>query len=105
VLNGLRIQDVMIGDGPIVERGSRVTLPYTGYLNSGEVFQRNAVISLTVGDWNISIGLSHGVEGMRVGGRRRLRVSPDVAYRDRRSPGFVPPNAKLTFDVELLAVG
>jgi FKBP-type peptidyl-prolyl cis-trans isomerase len=104
VLSGLKIEDVLIGDGPIAERGSRVTVRYTGYLNRGEVFQRAVVISFTVGERNIIAGLSHGVEGMRVGGRRRLHVGPHLAYRDRGLPGVVPPNAKLTFDVELLAI-
>ena len=44
------------------------------------------------------------VEGMCVGGRRRLRMGPHLAYRDRGLPAVVPPNAKLTFDVELLAI-
>jgi FKBP-type peptidyl-prolyl cis-trans isomerase len=104
VLSGLEIDDALIGDGPIAERGSRVTVRYTGYLNRGEVFQRNVDISFTVGERNIIAGLSHGVEGMRVGGRRRLRLGPHLAYRDRGVPTVVPPNAKLTFDVELLAV-
>jgi FKBP-type peptidyl-prolyl cis-trans isomerase len=103
-LNDLKIVDVAIGDGPIAERGSRASVRYTGYLNRGEIFQRDVVISFAVGDRSIIAGLSQGIEGMRVGGRRRLRVGPHVAYRDRGVPGVVPPNAKLTFDVELLAV-
>ena len=105
MLSGLKIIDVKIGDGPIAESDCRVTIRYTGYLNRGEVFHRDVVISFTVGDRNIIAGLSHGVEGMRVGGRRRLRVGPHLAYRDRGVPGIVPASAKLTFDVELLAVG
>jgi FKBP-type peptidyl-prolyl cis-trans isomerase len=69
------------------------------------VFQRDVVISFAVGERNIIAGLSHGVEGMRVGGRRRLRVGPHIVYRDRGVPAIVPPNAKLTFDVELLSIG
>jgi FKBP-type peptidyl-prolyl cis-trans isomerase len=104
MLSGLKILDVAIGDGPIAEQGSRVSIRYTGYMNRGEIFQRDVVISFAVGEQNIIAGLSHGVEGMRVGGRRPLRVGPHVAYRDRGVAGVVPPNAKLTFDVELLAV-
>lgn len=104
VLDGLKSQDVMLGDGRIAQQGSRVTVRYTGYLNRGEVFQRNVVISFVVGERNTIAGLSHGVEGMCVGGRRRLRVGAHLAYRDRGVPVVVPPNAKLTFDVELIAV-
>jgi FKBP-type peptidyl-prolyl cis-trans isomerase len=49
--------------------------------------------------------LAWGVEGMRVGGRRRLRVGPYLAYRKNGVAGLIPPNAKLVFEVELRAVG
>ena len=78
---------------------------YTGYLNRGEVFQRDVVISFMVGEPDIIAGLSHSVEGMRVAGRRLLHVGPHLAYRDRGVPGVVPPNAKRVFDVVLLALG
>jgi FKBP-type peptidyl-prolyl cis-trans isomerase len=93
MLSGLRILDVTIGDGPSAEPGSRVTVRYTGYLNRGEVFERDVVVTFTVGSPDVAAGLAHGVEGMRVGGRRRLRA-----------PAAVPPDGKLTFDVELIAV-
>ena len=102
--SGLKIVDVAIGDGPMAVRGTRVTVRYTGYLNRGDIFQRDVVISFMVGERNIIAGLSHGVEGMGVGGRRRLHVGPHLAYRDRGVPGLVPPNAKLIFEIELLAI-
>ena len=105
MLSGLKAREVMIGDGQIALLTSRVTVRYTGYLNRGEVFQRDVIISFIVGERDIIAGLSHGVEGMRVGGRRRLQVGPHLAYRDRGVPAVVPANAKLTFDVELLSVG
>ena len=104
MLSGLKILDVTIGDGPIAERGSRVTVRYTGYLNRGDVFQTDVVTAFVVCDRSIIAGLSWGVAGMRVGGRRRLHVGPHLAYRDQGVPGVVPPNAKLVIDVELLAV-
>lgn len=104
VVSGLKIQEVRIGEGPLAKPGSCVTVRYTGYLNRGEVFQRDCVVSFTVGDRNIIAGLAHGIEGMRVGGRRRLRLGPHLAYRDHGVPTVVPPNAKLTFDVELIAM-
>lgn len=104
MVSDLKILDVTIGDGPSAECGSRVTIRYTGYLNRGEVFQTDVVVTFAVGERNIITGLSHGVQGMRVGGRRRIRVGPHLAYRDRGVPTVVPPDAKLTFDVELLAI-
>jgi FKBP-type peptidyl-prolyl cis-trans isomerase len=105
VLNGLRIDELQIGDGAVAVRGARVTIRYTGYLNRGEAFQTDEVVTFAVGARNTIAGLSCGVEGMRVGGRRLLRVGPHLAYRDKGVPGVIPPNAKLVFEVELLAVG
>ena len=85
-------------------RGVRVTVRYTGYLNRGDVFQADVVATFVVCERNTIAGLSYGVAGMRVGGRRRLHVGPHLAYRDRGVPGVVPPNAKLVFDVQLLAI-
>jgi len=105
VLSGLRIDELQLGDGAIAMRGARVTVRYTGYLNRGETFQANQVVTFAVGERNTIAGLSWGVEGMRVGGRRRLRVGPHLAYRDNGVLGVIPPNAKLVFEVELLSVG
>ena len=71
----------------------------------GEPFQTGACATFAVGERNTIAGLSRGVEGMRVGGRRRLRVGPHLTYRKPGVPGLIPPNAKLVFEVELLAVG
>ena len=105
MLTGLRIEDLQIGDGPVAGGGARVTVRYSGFLNRGEPFQTDMVATFKVGERNTIPGLSGGVEGMRVGGRRRLRVGPHLAYRDKGVPGLIPPNAKLVFEVELLAVG
>jgi FKBP-type peptidyl-prolyl cis-trans isomerase len=50
-------------------------------------------------------GLERGLEGMRIGGVRKLRVSPHLAYRDTGVPGVVPPNAVFIFEIELLSIG
>ena len=64
----------------------------------------HVVVTFVVGERKIIAGLSQGVEGMYVGGHRRLCVGRHLAYRDRGVPGIVPPNAKLIFDVESLAI-
>ena len=87
------------------EPGVRVTVRYTGYLNRGDAFQADQVVTFAVGERKTIAGLSWGVEGTRVGGRRRLRVGPHLAYRGKGVSGVIPPNAKLMFEVELLAVG
>jgi FKBP-type peptidyl-prolyl cis-trans isomerase FkpA len=104
VLSGLSIEDLQIGGGAVAERRARVTIRYSGYLNRGDAFQTDQVVTFAVGERHTIAGLSRGVEGMRVGGRRRLCVGPHLAYRDKGVPGLIPPNAKLVFEVELLAV-
>jgi FKBP-type peptidyl-prolyl cis-trans isomerase len=102
VFSGLDIEEIKVGDGCIAVWGSRVTIRYTGYLNRGEVFQKDFVTTLVLGERNVIAGLERGIEGMCVGGIRRLRVSPHLAYRDMGVPGVIPVNAKLVFEVELL---
>ena len=105
MLSGLKAQDLTIGQGPMAERGNRVTIRYTGYLNRGDAFQTDVVVSFVLGERNTVIGLERGVEGMHVGGVRRLAFGPHLGYGDRGVPGIVPANAKLVFEVELLTVG
>lgn len=101
--SGLTMEDIAVGDGAIAERGSSVRIRYSGFLNRGERFHENAE-AFVVGRRQVIAGLEYGVEGMRVGGKRKLKMSPHLAYRDRGVPGVVPWNAKLIFEVELLSV-
>jgi FKBP-type peptidyl-prolyl cis-trans isomerase len=100
----IEIQDLRPGSGPTAERGHTVTIRYTGYLNRGDKFQENIRATFRVGSRKVIAGLSHGVEGMRLGGLRRVRVGPHLAYGSAGVPGVIPPNAVLIFDVELLAI-
>jgi FKBP-type peptidyl-prolyl cis-trans isomerase len=101
----LRIVDLVVGDGPVAVRGARVTIRYTGRLNRGDAFRTDEIATFKVGERNAIAGLSHGVEGMRVGGRRKIKVPPHLGYRDKGVPGVIPVNAVLVFEVQLLAVG
>ncbi len=76
MLSVLRIEELQTGEGTVV--GARVTVRYSGYLNRGDPFQTDVVATFAVGERNTIAGLSWGVEGMRVGGRRRLRVGTPV---------------------------
>ena len=72
-------------------RGNTVTVRYSGYLNCGEAFQTDVKTDITLGQRRVIAGLERGVEGMRVGGIRTLRVAPHLAYRDVGVPGIVSP--------------
>lgn len=103
-LSGLDIEEKKVGSGVAAHRGNTVTVRYSGYLNRGEAFQTDVKADITLGQRRVIAGLERGVEGMRVGGIRTLRVAPHLAYRDVGVPGIVPPNAVLVFEVELLAI-
>jgi FKBP-type peptidyl-prolyl cis-trans isomerase len=99
---GITIEDITIGNGPPVERGQIVSIRWSGTLNRGDSFGEGEV-SFKAGGREVVAGLSRGVIGMRVGGVRRLRVSPHLGYRDQAVPG-VPANAILNFEVEVFEV-
>lgn len=101
---GVEYEDIKLGDGPSAERGAKVDIRYNLYLNRGQLIQEGQGYSFRVGKRRVIPGLEYGVEGMRVGGERRLRVAPHLAYRDQAIPGVVPANAVLEFHVTLLRV-
>ena len=91
------------GYGSPAARGDRLQVYCCGKLRRGDVFQESHVTTFTLGAREVIPGLEYGVEGMRVGGRRRVRVPPHLAYGGRGVPGVVPANALLVFDLELLS--
>jgi peptidylprolyl isomerase len=103
VPSGLKVEDVTVGSGAVAEQGRTVCIRWHGTLNRGDEFGSGEV-SFPIGERRVVAGLEMGVVGMRVGGTRRLRVSPHLGYRDQVVPG-VPANAVLNFEVELLDVG
>jgi FKBP-type peptidyl-prolyl cis-trans isomerase len=105
VAHGVDIESEEVGSGDIAARGKTVVVRLRGTLRRGDVFMESEQHTFRVGARMAIPGLEYGVEGMRVGGRRRIRVPPHLAYRDEGIAGRVPPNALLFFDVELLEVG
>ena len=107
-LSGLRYQDVAPGDGKEATAGKVVLVHYTGWLPNGEKFDssrdRNDPFSFTLGAGQVIAGWDEGVAGMKVGGRRKLVIPPDLGYGTAGAPPDIPPGATLVFDVELLEV-
>jgi FKBP-type peptidyl-prolyl cis-trans isomerase len=99
---GVEFEDVSVGDGQIASRGASVEISYTLALNRGEIVESEKRYQFRLGERRVVAGLEYGVEGMRVGGERRIRVGPHLAYRDQAIPGKVPANAVLEFRVKLL---
>jgi FKBP-type peptidyl-prolyl cis-trans isomerase len=107
--SGLQYWDIVEGTGATAVAGSQVRVHYTGWLTSGEKFDssvdRGQPFSFPLGAGQVIKGWDEGVAGMKVGGKRQLRIPPELGYGAPGSGGVIPPNATLIFDVELLDVG
>ncbi len=102
--SGLKIKDEVIGQGEEAKDGQRAHVHYTGKFMNGEQFDSSAgkdPLSFSIGGKNVIAGWDEGVVGMKVGGKRKLIVPPDLAYGSQGQLG-IPPNATLYFEIELL---
>ena len=105
--DGLRYEDEVVGTGLSPTQGQTVTVHYTGWLQNGTKFDssrdRGQPFSFQLGTGQVIKGWDEGVATMKVGGKRKLTIPPDLAYGSRGAGGVIPPGATLTFDVELLS--
>ncbi|MEJ2767460.1 FKBP-type peptidyl-prolyl cis-trans isomerase [Mycetohabitans sp. B46] len=106
--SGLQYDDLTTGSGAQAQAGQTVSVHYTGWLTDGQKFDsskdRNQPFSFALGAGMVIRGWDEGVQGMRVGGVRRLTIPPQLGYGARGAGGVIPPNATLVFEVELLGV-
>jgi FKBP-type peptidyl-prolyl cis-trans isomerase FkpA len=104
----LKIEEVQVGAGAEATPGKQVTVHYTGYLTDGKKFDssvdRGQPFPFQLGAGQVIPGWEKGVAGMKVGGKRKLTIPPNLAYGERGAGGVIPPNATLVFEVELLNV-
>jgi len=107
--SGLQYWDIVAGTGATAAAGSTVKVHYTGWLINGGKFDssrdRGEPFSFLLGAGQVIKGWDEGVAGMKVGGKRQLRITPELGYGASGAGGVIPPNATLIFDVELLEVG
>jgi FKBP-type peptidyl-prolyl cis-trans isomerase FkpA len=105
----LQSEDLVVGDGPEAQTGQQVTVHYTGTLTDGTKFDssvdRNRPFEFLLGAGKVIEGWDEGVQGMKVGGKRKLTIPPDMAYGKRGFPPVIPPDSTLVFEIELLDVG
>ncbi|MDO8614028.1 MAG: FKBP-type peptidyl-prolyl cis-trans isomerase [Dehalococcoidia bacterium] len=105
---GLKFIDTTVGTGPMPQPGQIVSVHYTGWLSDGTKFESSldtgTPIEFQFGTGGVIPGWDEGLSTMQAGGKRRLIIPPDLAYGEAGSPPAIPPNAELTFDVELLAI-
>jgi len=106
--SGLKYTDIKVGDGASPEKGKTVVVHYTGTLDDGTKFDSSLdsgmPFSFVIGAGEVIPGWDEGVMSMKVGGKRKLIIPPDLAYGEKGAGGVIPPNATLTFEVELLDV-
>ncbi|WP_390591324.1 FKBP-type peptidyl-prolyl cis-trans isomerase [Simiduia litorea] len=104
----LRVDDVVLGEGKLISKGALITAHYTGRLEDGTVFDSSALkgrpFQCVIGTGRVIKGWDLGLEGMRVGGKRKLFVPAHLAYGDRQVGQHIAPNSNLLFDIELLEV-
>jgi peptidylprolyl isomerase len=105
--SGLKYIDLVVGTGPTPKVGDTVLVNYTGRFTSGKIFDSSVgrqPFQFVLGRGQVIKGWDEGVGSMKVGGKRRLIIPPDLAYGARGYPGVIPPNSTLTFVVELLKI-
>jgi FKBP-type peptidyl-prolyl cis-trans isomerase len=105
--SGLQYWEIKVGAGAKAIPGETVRVHYIGWLTNGKKFDASLdrPFSFDLGTGHVIKGWDEGVEGMRVGGKRQLRIPPDLAYGAGGTPGGpIPPNATLIFDVELVGI-
>ena len=106
--SGLIIEELVVGEGAEATAGQQVSVHYTGWLTNGRKFDsskdRNDPFEFALGARHVIAGWDEGVQGMKIGGTRKLTIPPELGYGARGAGGVIPPNATLVFEVELLGL-
>ncbi len=106
--SGLVIEEMIVGSGDEAQAGQSVSVHYTGWLMDGTKFDsskdRGDPFGFPLGRGHVIAGWDQGVQGMRIGGKRKLTIPSELGYGARGAGGVIPPNATLVFEVELLAI-
>ena len=107
--NGLIIEDLVVGDGAEAQDYNKVVVNYTGSLEDGSIFDSSLnpgrePFTFTLGVGSVIKGWDLGVKGMKVGGKRKLTIPPELGYGDQGAGDVIPPGATLIFEVDLLEV-
>jgi FKBP-type peptidyl-prolyl cis-trans isomerase len=106
--SGLQYIDQVVGTGDTAKAGQTVSVHYTGWLTNGKKFDssvdRGQPFSFRLGVGQVIKGWDEGVQGMKIGGKRKLTIPSNLGYGARGAGGLIPPHATLVFDVELLGV-
>ncbi len=106
--SGLQIEEIKVGGGDTATSGQFVSVHYTGWLTNGTKFDsskdRDEPFEFPLGQRTVIAGWDEGVQGMKIGGVRKLTIPPQLGYGARGAGGVIPPNATLVFEVELIDI-
>jgi FKBP-type peptidyl-prolyl cis-trans isomerase len=101
-------EDLVIGKGAAAQPGCDIVVHYVGWLEGGQQFDssraRRDPLDFALGSGDVIKGWDEGIPGMKVGGKRRLTIPPELAYGEHGCGGVIPPHSTLVFEVELLEV-
>jgi FKBP-type peptidyl-prolyl cis-trans isomerase len=101
---GVKLVAETEGSGQPVKKGDHVTVRLNGWLNQGDLIQENQVVEIEVGKRVVIPGIEYSLEGMKPGGKRKVRISPHLGYKEVGVDNLIPPNAVLVYEIELLEV-
>ena len=106
--SGLKCEDLQQGTGEAAKRGDTIEVHYTGWLTDGTKFDsskdRGKPFTFQLGAGRVIKGWDEGVAGMKVGGKRKLTIPPELGYGARGAGNVIPTHAELVFEVELLRI-
>ncbi|MBP9818145.1 FKBP-type peptidyl-prolyl cis-trans isomerase [Candidatus Shapirobacteria bacterium] len=107
-MSSLKIEDTLVGSGPAVKSGDTIAIHYLGTLVDGKKFDssydRGQPFQTKIGVGQVIKGWDEGVVGMKVGGKRKLTIPPELGYGSQEIPGAIPANSTLIFEVELVKI-
>jgi len=106
--SGLKYVELKEGTGPAAKAGDKVSVHYTGWLKNGKKFDssvdRGEPFEFELGAGKVIKGWDEGVQGIKVGGKRKLIIPPALGYGQRGAGRVIPPNSELIFEVDLLGI-
>lgn len=101
---GIKLVSESVGTGQPVKKGDRVTVRLNGWLSQGDRVQENDIEDIVVGSRVVIPGIEYSLEGMKQGGKRTVKISPHLGYKEAGIQDLIPPNAVLIYEIEVLDV-